>query len=168
VVTARDIETEADFARLGALPNVAELGTLNRLLLPSQLSSAEDLRRAAAQLKGDIVLLYTIDTAFRTETQEIGPLQLVSLGFFPNKKARVTSTCALALVDTRTGYVYGVAEWSTHEAQRSDLWSTRTAIETARAKAERGAFEGALGELEKLWAGIAATQGTRAVEAATP
>jgi hypothetical protein len=35
---------------------------------------------AAAQLQADVVLLYTVDTSFRTDTTQIGPLQLVSLG----------------------------------------------------------------------------------------
>lgn len=157
VVTTRDVETEADFARIGAMPKVAAVGGLNRLLLPGNLQSANDLRTAAAQLQGDIVLMYTLDTAFRTETNQIGPLQLVSLGFFPNKKAKVTTTCAVALIDTRTGFVYGVAESTAQEDQRSDAWGSRDAIEKARARAERGAFQGALGELEKLWAGVATT-----------
>jgi len=158
VVTARDIETEADFARLGAMPKVAGVGALNRLLLPGNLDSADDLRTAAAQLQGDIVLMYTIDTTFRTETAQIGPLQLVSLGFFPNRKAKVTSTCAVALIDTRTGFVYGVAESTSTEDQRSDLWNKEEAIEKARAKAERGAFTAALGEVEKLWTQVVAAQ----------
>ena len=158
VVTARDVETEADFKRIGAMPDVAAVGMLNRLLLPGNLDSALDLRNAAAQLQGDIVVMYTIDTTFRTETDQIGPMQLVSLGFFPNKKAKVSSTCALALVDTRTGYVYGVAESTSNEDQRSDLWNSQEAIEKARARAERGAFNGALGELEKLWAQVSTAQ----------
>ncbi len=157
VLTSRDIETEADFARLGAMPKVAAVGMLNRLLLPGNLGSADDLRAAAAQLQGDVVLLYTIDTSFRTETTQIGPLQLVSLGFFPNKKARVSSTCAVALIDTRTGYVYGVAESTSNEDQRSDLWNREAAIEKARARAERQAFVGMLDEVEKLWASTGST-----------
>ncbi len=155
VVTTRDIETEADFARLGAMPKVAGVGALNRLLLPSELQDLDALRTAAAQLQGDIVLLYTIDTSFRTDTTQIGPLQLVSLGFFPSKKAMVTTTCAVALIDTRTGFVYGVAESTAREDQRSDVWGSAAAIEKARARAERAAFVGALGEIEKLWSGVA-------------
>jgi hypothetical protein len=133
------------------------------------LNSEEDLRTAAAALHGDIVLLYTLDTAFHTETDQIGPLQLVSLGFFPNKKAKVSSTCAAAFIDTRTGYVYGVAEASAHEDQRSDLWNREEAIEKARAKAERGAFVAALGEIEKVWGVIAAEQvGGAATSTAAP
>jgi hypothetical protein len=155
VVTARDVETEADFTRLAALPGVAGVGALNRLLLSEHLNNADDLRMAAAQLHADIVLLYTIDTRFRTDTTQIGPLQLVSLGFFPNKKAVVASTCAAAFIDTRTGYVYGVTESTANEQQRSDLWNKEEAIENARARAEGAAFRAAMTDIEKLWNSIA-------------
>ena len=161
VVTTRDIETEADFARLTALPGIQSVGALNRLLLPGALDSARDLRVGAAQLKADVLMLYTIDTAFRTDTTQIGPLQLVSLGFFPNKKAKVQSTCAVAFIDTRTGFVYGTSEFTAAEEQRSDLWNKEEALEKARSRAERNAFVGVLGEVEKLWPSIVAAHGPR-------
>ncbi len=167
VITTRDIETEADFSRLAAMPDVADVGGVNRLLMPAVLNSTDDLRQAAAALQADIVLMYTIDTAFRTETQQIGPMQLISLGFFPNKKAKVASTCALAFIDTRTGFIYGVAESTANEEQRSDLWNKEEAIEKARAKAERAAFTAALGEAEKLWASITARYGGKPVGGAS-
>jgi hypothetical protein len=154
VLTTRDIETEADFARLAKMPGVAAVGALSRLLLPTQLENASQLRTAAAQLHGDILMLYTLDTSFRTDTQKIGPLQLVSLGFFPNKKSNVTATCSVAFMDVRTGFVYGVAESTATESQRSDLWGTQSAIEKARLAAERNSFAGALSEVEKTWSSI--------------
>jgi hypothetical protein len=163
VVTNRDVETEADFARLAAMPEVAAVGGVNRLLLPGHLNSADDLRQTAGALQADIVLMYTVDTTFRTDTKQIGPMQLVSLGFFPNKKAKVSSTCALAFMDTRTGYIYGVAESTAKEEQRSDLWNTQEAIERSRARAERAAFIAALGEAEKLWGSIVSRYGGKAV-----
>lgn len=168
VVTTRDIETEEDFARLGAMPKVAAVGALNRLLLPGNLENDSALRTAAAQLQGDIILLYTIDTTFRTESTDIGPLKVISLGLFPNKKAKVTTTCAVALIDTRTGFIYGVAESTASEDQRSDYWGTTAAIEKARARAERGAFVAALGEVEKLWAGVATTHAGGSAPTASP
>jgi hypothetical protein len=167
VITTRDIETEADFTRLAAMPEVVDVGGVNRLLVPAVLNSADDLRQAAAALQADIVLMYTIDTAFRTETQQIGPMQLVSLGFFPNKKAKVASTCALAFIDTRTGFIYGVAESTASEEQRSDMWNKEEAIEKARAKAERAAFTAALAEAEKLWGSITARYGGKPVGGAS-
>jgi hypothetical protein len=80
----------------------------------------------------------------------------VSLGFFPNKKANVTATCAAAFIDVRTGFVYGVAEASATEEQRSNIWNTQSAIEEARVMAEREAFAGVLAEVEKVWGTILA------------
>jgi len=168
VVTTRDIEQESDFQRIGRMPQVAAVGMLSRLLLPGNLGSADDLRIGAAQLQGDIVMMYTIDTAFRTETNNIGPLQTLALGYFPTHKAKVTSTCSVALLDTRTGYVYGVAESTAGDDQRSNAWNEQKAIEKARAKAEREAFTGALGEVEKLWGGIVAAQSGGGTKTAAP
>lgn len=156
VVTARDIETDDDIRRIGAMPGVAAVGQLSRVLLPAQLNTTRDLRTAAAQLRADVILLYTLDTSFRTDTLRIGPLQTVSLGFFPNKNAHVSATCAAVFVDVRTGYIYGVAEATATEEQRSGFWNTQDAIEEARVTAERDAFTAALAEVEKTWDAIVA------------
>jgi hypothetical protein len=154
LVTARDIELESDFTRLASLEGIAGIGTLSRVLLPPDVQSGRDLRQAAAQLHGDIVLLYTVDTVFRTDTRDLGPLQLVGLGFFRNKKASVTATCATAFLDVRTGYVYGVAEGTATETRSSDVWGTQAALDKARLKAERAAFEKAMKEVEAVWSSI--------------
>lgn len=156
VLIARDVETDSDLERIAGMPGVAAVGQLSRILLPAELSSAHDLREAAARLRGDVLLLYTFDTSFRTDTLRIGPLQAISMGFFPNKKAHVTTTCALAFVDVRTGYVYGVAEASSTQEQRGNAWNTSQAIDEARVLAESAAFAGALTEAEQVWNAILA------------
>ena len=153
-MTKRDIETDEDFAQLASLPGIAGVGALNRILLPISLRSARDLRQAAAQLHGDIVLLYTVDTAFHTESQMVAPLQLVSLGMFASEKSRIVTTCAAAFIDVRTGYVYGVAEGSSIDVRRSSIWTTEAAIDAARLKTEREAFGAALKEIAKAWTSI--------------
>ena len=159
ILTTRDIETEASLARLAGMPRVAAVAPISRLLVPAQLESTRDLRTAAAQLRADVLLIYTIDTRFRTETTELGPLQTIALGFLPSKKAVVTSTCAFMIVDVRTGFVYGTGETTASEDQRSNVWGTEGAIEEARLKAERRAFEDGLGEIESLWRGVVARYG---------
>ena len=158
VLTARDIETDEDVRRISAMPGVTAVGQLSRVLLPAELNTTRDLRTAAAQLRADVILLYTLDTSFRTDTLRIGPLQSVSLGFFPNKNAHVSTTCAAVFIDVRTGYVYGVAEATATEEQRSGFWNTQDAIEAARVTAERKAFSAALTEIEKAWDAILAQQ----------
>lgn len=159
VVTTRDIESDESLTRLSAMPGVAAVAPLSRLLLPVRTSDTRDLRTAAAQLRADAVLIYTIDTRFRTETAQLGPLQTVALGFLPSKKAVVNATCAFMIVDVRTGFVYGTGETTAVGDQRSNIWGSGAAIETARLKAEREAYEDALGEIEKLWTSIVVEHG---------
>lgn len=156
IVTTRDIETDASLERLGRMPRIAAVAPVSRLLVPVQLETTRDLRTAAAQLRADVLLIYTIDTRFRTETTEVGPLQTVALGFLPTKKAVVNATCAFMIVDVRTGFVYGTGETTAAEDQRSNVWGSESAIEEARLMAERRAFEAGLGEVETLWASIVA------------
>ncbi|MFO1355296.1 MAG: hypothetical protein U1F72_04030 [Gammaproteobacteria bacterium] len=158
VVTQRDIETEADFQRFAGLAGVAGVAPLGRILLPSSLQSARELRTAAAQLRADMVFVYTLDTSFRTDTTTIGPLQVISLGLFPNRKARVSATCSGAFIDVRTGYVYGTVEKTAVREQRSDVWGTREAIDKARREAEREAFLAMLGEIESFWPSLLGTK----------
>jgi hypothetical protein len=155
IVTAHEIESDQDFQRLLSLPMVAGAAPIGRMLLPEQIDSVKDLRLAAATLKADMLLVYSIDTRFHVATEDIGPLAIVSLGFFPNKNAHVTATASAALFDVRTGFVYGVAESTATEEQRTTVWYSQAAIEAARLRAESTAFQSMLGEYEKLWRGIA-------------
>lgn len=159
IVTTRDIETDASFERLGRMPRIAAIAPVSRLLVPANLSSTRDLRTAAAQLRADAIIIYTIDTRFRTESAQLGPLQTIALGFLPSEKAVVNATCAFMIIDVRTGFVYGTGETTATEDQRSNIWGNASAIETARLKAEQRAYEDSLAEVEKLWASIVAEHG---------
>ncbi len=154
VVTARDLEEDQDYERLSRLAGVADIGRITRLLVPASVSGMEDLRSAAAGLKADIILLYSVDTRFIVEGQSLGPLSVVSLGMIPNKRAHVTSTASAALVDVRSGFIYGVAESTASDDQRATVWSTHQTIERARLGTERQAFQELIGEVEALWVGI--------------
>jgi hypothetical protein len=154
VSTTRDSETERSLERIVRLPMISAVAPMSQILLPPQLESVRDLRRAAAQLRTDILLLYSVDTRFNIESTDIGPLALISLGFIPNKKAQVTSTASAALIDVRSGFVYGVAEASATQQQRATMWSSEEAVDSARLKTEADALEKLLGEFEKLWKAV--------------
>lgn len=156
LVTTRDIETEESLSRLAAMPRVQAIAPVSRLLLPGTLSSVRDLRTAAAQLRSDMLLIYTIDTRFRTDVADVGPLQTIALGFLPTHRATVSATFAFMVVDVRTGFIYGTGETTRSQDQRSNLWGSEQAIEEARMRAEREAFEAGLGEVEVLWGTIVA------------
>ena len=154
VVTARDIESEEDIKRIQSLAGVAGAIPVNRLLLPQELNSIKDLRRAAAKLKADMVLVYSLDTRFSVDSQPLGPLAVVSLGFIKNKNAKVATTASAVIFDVRSEYVYGVAEFTVTENQKATIWSSSSVIESARIKTEQQAVAGLVVEIEKAWKGV--------------
>lgn len=155
VVTTRDVETDEQFERVASLPGVAGLAPMNRLVLTNRIENEKDLREAAATLQADMLLLYTFDTVFDTGTT-VPALGVITLGLFPNKEARVTSTASAVLIDTRTGYVYAVCEATNKAEQLANAWSSGDAVDDARRRAERRAFEALVGEFENAWPNVAA------------
>ncbi|MCC7293608.1 MAG: hypothetical protein IT449_16245 [Phycisphaerales bacterium] len=156
VVFTREFEKDDDIARLKNLPMVAGVAVLNRLVMPAELKTDHELRLAAADLKADLLLVYTLDDTFRIDEHDIGALTLISLGIAPTKEAKVTATASAALFDVRTGFVYGLAEGTAHDSQLASAWNSGEAVDTSRLRAERKAFEQMLGEFEKTWAGVIA------------
>jgi hypothetical protein len=156
IVTTRDIEAPADLERLAKLPMVSGVGPINRLLLPTHLETDRELREAAARMHADVLLLYTLDTTFQVE-DKAAPLTVVSLGLSPNKQAKVLCTASALLMDTRNGYLYGVAEATDRQDQFTSAWTSATAVDQARRRTETKAFGKLVGELEKTWAGVVQT-----------
>lgn len=154
VVTVRDIESDDAVQQLQSMPNIAGVSPLTRIMLPSNLQSTRDLRETAAQLRADALLIYTLDTSFRTESTQIGPLQTIALGMFATENAVVTSTCSFVIVDVRTGFIYGTGETTATEEQRSNVWGTADAADKARQAAETKAFADGIKEVGKLWTSI--------------
>jgi len=153
VITERDAESDEEMDRLRKLPMVAGIAPVNRMLLDGPVNSDMDLRHAAARVQADIVLLYTFDTAFYVKDR-IPPLTAVSLGFSPNQQARVTTTASAILMDTRSGYIYGVAEATAELQQKTNAWTSDDAVDDARRQTEARSFDKLISELERTWAGV--------------
>lgn len=161
IVTQRDAEADADVQRLVKMPNTRGLGSVNRLIVPPKTSDLKDLRLIAADMQADILLLYTLDTSFGSTETTIPALGVLTLGLFPNERARVTSTASAAFVDTRTGYLYGLAEATVEDTRITNAWGNNDAVDKSRREAERGAFEKLVPEIERLWADISAMYGPK-------
>ena len=157
VVTTRDIESDASYEQLSKLPSMAGLAVMNRFVLPRKFTTSGDLRRAAAALRTDMLLLYTLDTGFKVENSEVSPLTVISLGLLPTRKANIAATASAVMLDVRTGFIYGLAEATAIEEQRANVWSTADAIDSARKKAESVAFEKLVGEIAKFWDDVVRT-----------
>jgi hypothetical protein len=153
VVTSRDVEQPEQVGRLAKLKGVSGIAPVSRLLLPPDLKSDVELRQAAATLRADMLLVYTLDTTFRVQ-DKLKPLSVVTLGLSPNQQAQVVCTASAVLMDTRNGYIYGVAEASERGTQLASAWTSSSAVDDARRRTETGAFEKLVDELERTWAGV--------------
>jgi len=158
LVDGREAETEASLDRLQALPQIRSVAPLNRLVMSPKSETEKDLRAAAASVHADMVFLYTFDT--QTNVKNIVPVVgVVTLGLVPNDQARATTTASGALIDTRTGYVYGIAEATAKTSQLANAWTGQDAVTDCRARAERKALEQLMVQFERIWSGVVEAHG---------
>ncbi len=150
VVTVREIEDEADLARLAQLPQLHGPIGLSTMLLPERLDSELPLRQAAARLQADMLVLYTLDTTFR-ERDKAAALTTISLGLSPTRRITAYVTASALLLDTRTGYIYAAFEATEKRELASNVWESRKNADTARREAEKAAFKKLVGEFENTW-----------------
>lgn len=161
LVTTRELDEETQANRLQKLPMVSAVAPLNRIFVSPDLQSDKPLRIAAAKLKADLLLLYTIDTAFRVNNHSYGPLELFTLGITPTREAEVTATASAAIVDVRSGYVYGTAEATEKKNRFATAWTSRDAVNRSRLAAEREAFASLTDEITTLWKDVVETYAGR-------
>ena len=157
IVTVRDVEEDEDLQRLQKMPGVGSIVPLNSMVV-GNLNTERDLRAAAARVQADALVLYTFHTSFDVDTT-IPAVGVLTLGVFPAEKAKVTSTASAAIIDTRTGFVYALAESTSDTSQLANAWTTQSAVDQSRRRAEREAFEGLLTELESAWGGAVRAHG---------
>ncbi|MCC6579383.1 MAG: hypothetical protein IT440_03015 [Phycisphaeraceae bacterium] len=150
IVTVRDVEDDADMQRIRLLPQVGGLISVPTMLMPVSLQSDKELREAAARLKADMVLIYTFNTTFH-ENENVVALSVITLGLSPTRDVFVHVTASAMLIDTRTGFVYAAFESSENRKMLSNVWESGETADRARRDAEKKAFKGLAGEIEKNW-----------------
>jgi hypothetical protein len=57
-------------------------------------------------------------------------------------------------MDTRNGYVYGVAEATDRQKQLASGWTNASAVDQTRRRVEAVAFAKLAGNLEGVWKGV--------------
>ena len=154
----RNLDAAGKLDSLKALPNVAAVVSISSLVMASgdekERWNKSDLilREAAAKLHTDAVFLVEVETHV-TDGKIFAPLTLATLGFFPNNRAEVIATALAALVDTRTGYVYGTLERSAGRACLTISWDDFTRDRTID-RASRDAMQKLFGDVPDFWRGV--------------
>ena len=150
VIMTREVEDQAEFDHIAALPQVAGLVSLNRLLLPEKLENDRQIREAASRLQADLVFVYTFNTAF-FDTDATKPLTVITLGLSPTRKITAVTTVSALLMDTRTGYIYSAYEITERAETIASSWSSGDSADEVRRKTEKKAFGKLIDELATSW-----------------
>ena len=156
VVTNREFMSDVQIDEISQWAGVRGVSPLSRLLIPSRLNTIDELRQASANLKSDVLIVFTLDTSFRVDGKSIGPMSLISLGLMRDRETVVNTTASAVFVDVRSGFVFGVAEATASEKQTTNAWGSINAADQGRLSTERTAFDGLIKELAQTWKNIVA------------
>ena len=156
----RAISAHGTLDTWSALPQLARIVTISPVLIECRTDNDPKadlrIREAAAKLHADAVLILATETQ-ATDGKIVAPLADLSLGLLPNKRYELISTALAALVDTRTGYIYGTIEKSRARSGITMAWGGDDVIRRARAKVEREAMEKLFADFPAFWRGVVAT-----------
>lgn len=145
-----DFPTRRQLDRLRELRGVSDAFVIDPRAAPRSGTHAATLRRLADRAGADVLMLYTFDG----ESQIAGRsdlLALFSLGLAPSAVAEARTTARAVLLDTRTGYVYGLAEASLQEGELANMQGEFDAVDDALEKAERRAFAKLMDRFPPAW-----------------
>src|SRR5688572_26711361 len=151
----RNLDAEGKLDGLKKLPNVAGIAPVSPLVM----SGSDDrnranlyAREAAAKLRTDAILILQVDTHI-SDGKLFAPLTPLSLGLLPNNRAAIICTALAALVDTRTGYVYGTLERSAAKSCLMNSWDDFTRDRTIN-RAANDAMTKLFSEIPDFWRGV--------------
>ncbi|MGH8444952.1 MAG: hypothetical protein ACREVL_06775 [Solimonas sp.] len=137
-------------------PLIEKAAPIDAALLPAEFGSFDDLRLAAAKSQADILLVYTLDTAFHAGARVLAPASDLRLGQAPDGEAYVGAAADARFVDVRTGYVYASAQGAARMPAPAPTWASAQTLDQARQLAEQQAYAALLQDAEARWRGVAA------------
>lgn len=167
VVDDREVETAEHLTTLESLPHVHGVAPLNRLILPTNLRSHDELRRGAAAVRAEMLLIYTLDTRFYKEDRD-DPMELVTLGLWSNDRSHWVCNASAVLMDTRNGYLYGLASGHAEDSRPMSAWKNFDVVDAARKDVEREAFDELVRNFCTDWRRVIAAYGPKPEEAPGP
>jgi hypothetical protein len=155
LISDPELESAASLNELRGLPGLQSIRPIRSLLVEGDIEGLNDLRRAAATLQADMVMVYTFDTKTRENTT-VPVVGVASLGILPNIEQNATSRVTGGLIDVRTGYLYGILEAEGEATQLANGWTSDEARGDAALRAERRALRSFVDAAAELWGDVVA------------
>lgn len=155
VANDRALEYPDDVNHLASMRGIGSVVPLSGVVPRGQDFGLDCLRSAGARVHADLVLVYTFETDTTPDTT-IPLLGTFTLGIFPNEITRATSTGSAALIDARTGYLYGLTQATSKQYRITNAWNVRAVREKSADDARNRACKDLVAQVEELWEGVLA------------
>jgi len=155
VMEVRTVASEREqneIEHLAELPSAAGVTTISRLIVSEHASEAR-LRAAADALHADVLMLYTLASSSETH-DSLPPASVLTLGLFPGQIAKSTVTASALILDVQTGYVFAAAEAVVEREQLAAAWTSGSAEEQTRRRAEDSAIAELFETVDGEWASM--------------
>ena len=138
---------------LAELQAVADVRIIDRRMVPRPQDDGEPLRRAAELLGADMLLAYTIHLDV-TSDDKLPVLTLLTLGLAPTVTERGNAVIDAVLIDSHSGYIYGVARTEASNTRLATPWSSRKAARRAIARARERAVTHLIDRMPGAWSAV--------------
>lgn len=144
---------------LAKQPGIQGVGALNALIIPrGEPNALKAIRRAAAKIHADMAFIYVVNSGRHVEDQ--APLfSFLSLGLAPLQKLDANATLSAALIDVRTGYIYGVISATADKQDRSIGWLSRSESKSLRLESEAEVFSKLVESIPGSWKSVSSRYG---------
>lgn len=167
VVNESMLQVQLSYKELTTLQGIDEVVTVNKLLISGCDRSSDGLRKAALSLKAELLYIYTLDTQY-DETDWSSAMSLYTLGLSPTITVEVTTNAMGILIDSQTGYVYGVLQASSEKSQKAAFLTRQNAWDQCSKVTQQEAFERMNERFKVTWAGILSQYGSGALSSQLP
>lgn len=155
VVDAQELLSAEQIQHFSAWPSASEPVVIAVPEPSERFESIKALRMAAAIRQADVLLSYTVDTAFEINGRKFSPASKIPLDLGAKADAAIAVAASAVFIDVRSGFVYGLVEASAQAADLAAAWASPAAIDQKRLSIERQAIAQLLLKAEATWADIA-------------
>ena len=148
-----DPESPEKLRELANLRAVAGMRIIDRRMVSGRQRHSAGVRRAAELAGAEMILIYTIHITDE-DTDHLPPLTLFTLGLAPTTTTKGNAVVDALLMDTESGYIYGIGRTEASNTRLSNMWRSGRARDRAIARARQRAVAHLVDHMVDAWEAV--------------